>query len=178
MKNVFISYSHKDEEYKNQLIAHLSGLVRNKIIHLWDDRQIKIGDSWDATIKNKLEESDVAIFLISSDFLSSSYINEVEIKKTLERHSKGEILLIPVFLRPCDFESSEFSSLQGVPRDARFVVEFPNIDSAFLSIVKELKSLINNFEPVAKVMQNVCRSRQWSLTNWSHLQKNRQSILR
>ena len=51
MKNVFISYSHKDEEYKNQLIAHLSGLVRNKIIHLWDDRQIKIGDSWDATIK-------------------------------------------------------------------------------------------------------------------------------
>ena len=96
MKNVFISYSHKDEEYKNQLIAHLSGLVRNKIIHLWDDRQIKIGDSWDATIKNKLEESDVAIFLISSDFLSSSYINEVEIKKTLERHSKGEILLIPV----------------------------------------------------------------------------------
>ena len=151
MKNVFISYSHKDEEYKNQLIAHLSGLVRNKIIHLWDDRQIKIGDSWDATIKNKLEESDVAIFLISSDFLSSSYINEVEIKKTLERHSKGEILLIPVFLRPCDFESSEFSSLQGVPRDARFVVEFPNIDSAFLSIVKELKSLINNFEPVAKV---------------------------
>lgn len=32
--------------------------------------------------------------------------------------------------------------------------------------------------PELKNLQNVCRSRQWSLTNWSHLQKNRQSILR
>lgn len=148
--NVFVSYSHKDESYKDQLIVHLNGLVRNDIIKLWDDRQILIGQDWDASIKKKLDESDLVLFLISADFLSSSYIHDVEIKNTLVRHSNGEILFVPIFLRPCDFESSIFSTYQGVPRDARFVSTHSDIDMAFLEVVKELKQLINSFEPQIK----------------------------
>lgn len=35
---VFISYSHKDEDIKSELDAHLIGLKRNEKIEVWQDR--------------------------------------------------------------------------------------------------------------------------------------------
>lgn len=150
MKKVFISYAHKDEEYKKQFESHLSGLKRQKIIDIWDDRQVLIGDKWDDKIKQKLTSSDIVIFLISSDFLSSEYINEIEIKETILRHEKNEVLVVPIFLRPCDFESSILSKFQGAPRDTKFVSTWDDKDLAFLEIIKELKVSITNFAPVDK----------------------------
>ncbi len=148
MKKIFISYSHKDEELKKQFETHLSGLKRQSLIDVWDDRQVLIGEKWDDKIKQKLTSSDIVIFLISSDFLASEYINEIEIKQTIDRHHANEVYLAPIFLRPCDFESSILSSFQGVPRDAKFITTWDCIDSAFLSVVQELKKLINEFKKV------------------------------
>jgi len=148
MRKVFISYSHKDEELKRQFETHLSGLKRQKLIDVWDDRQVLIGEKWDEKIKQKLTNSDIVIFLISSDFLASEYINEIEIKETISRHKASEVYLAPIFLRPCDFESSILSSFQGVPRDAKFITTWDCIDSAFLSVVQELKKIISEFKKV------------------------------
>jgi len=150
MKKVFISYSHKDEELKNQFVTHLSGLTNRKLIEIWDDRQILIGEEWDEKIKTMLFESDIVIFLLSSDFLASIYINEFEIKKTIQRHNDKEVYLAPIFLRPCDFESSLLSTFQCIPRDAKFITKWDNIDSAFLEVVNELKKIIQEFKQVKK----------------------------
>lgn len=147
MKKVFISYSHKDEKFKEQFETHLSGLIRQNLIELWTDSNIYIGDKWDQKIKEKLMNSDVVIFLLSSDFLSSEYINEIEIKKTIERHNRNEVLIAPIFLRPCDFESSLLSSFQGVPREAKFISTWDDIDSAFYEVTREFKKLVNEFKP-------------------------------
>ena len=157
MKKVFISYAHKDEEYKKQFETHLSGLIRQNLIDVWTDRQVHIGDKWDDKIKQKLTTSDIVIFLISSDFLCSEYINEVEIKKTIERHNKQEVFIAPVFLRPCDFESSILSNFQGVPRDAKFISTWDDKDSAFLEVIKELRKIITEFTPIDKptVVSNI-----------------------
>jgi hypothetical protein len=150
MKKIFISYAHKDEDYKNQFEIHLSGLKRQNLIDVWTDRQVLIGEKWDEKIRQRLITSDIVIFLISSDFLASEYINEVEIKKTIARHKNKEILIAPIFLRPCDFESSILSDFQGVPRDKKFIVTWDNIDSAFLKVIEELKKIIVNFQPIEK----------------------------
>lgn len=150
MKKIFISYAHKDEELKKQFETHLSGLKRQNVVDVWDDRQVLIGEKWDEKIKNKLLTSDIVIFLISSDFLASEYINEVEIKETILRHKNNEVLIAPIFLRPCDFESSILSGFQGVPRDAKFITTWSDKDSAFLEVINELKKLINEFIPKEK----------------------------
>jgi hypothetical protein len=147
MKKIFISYSHKDENYKDQFVIHLSGLKRLNFVEIWDDRQVKIGDIWNEEIINNLYDSDIIIFLISPDFLASEYINEIEIQKTMKRHDKGEVRIIPIFIRPCDFESSILSKFQGVPRDKKFVSD-GNPDSAFLQIINELKKILTDFKPV------------------------------
>lgn len=152
MKKVFISYSHKDEELKMQFDAHLSGLKRLQLIEVWDDRQVLIGDKWDDIIKQRLLSSEIVIFLISSDFLASEYINEVEINETIIRHHRNEVYIAPIFLRPCDFASSILSNFQGVPRDARFITSWESIDSAFLSVINELKKIIADFKPEKRLL--------------------------
>ena len=74
---LFISYAHADEDYKDDLKKHLSGFKRNGIIEEWNDRYILPGKKWDDEIKRNLEESQIVLFLIRSDFMSSDYINDV-----------------------------------------------------------------------------------------------------
>lgn len=47
---VFISYSHKDKEFKEQLVKHLSSLIRQKYICLWYDNMIQPGEDLDEGI--------------------------------------------------------------------------------------------------------------------------------
>ena len=146
-KEIFLSYSHKDESYKDEFVKHLSGLKRLNIIDIWDDRQVKIGDKWDEKIKKHLSDSDIVFFLMSPDFLASEYINDTEIKNTIERHNKNEVRIVPVFVRPCDFKSSILSDFQGVPRDSKYISLWDNQDSAFVQIIQELKKILYEFKP-------------------------------
>jgi hypothetical protein len=43
---VFLSYSHKDEELRQELISHLSGLQYQGLIEPWHDRNISAGSEW------------------------------------------------------------------------------------------------------------------------------------
>jgi hypothetical protein len=44
---VFVSYAHRDEELKNELLKHLSGLRRRKVIAGWHDGEIGAGEEWE-----------------------------------------------------------------------------------------------------------------------------------
>jgi hypothetical protein len=41
MKNIFISYCHTDEAWKNKLVSHLKILEKQKLCEIWHDRDIR-----------------------------------------------------------------------------------------------------------------------------------------
>lgn len=45
--DVFISYSHKDDELREELITHLANLKRQGKITAWQDRVIEAGEEWE-----------------------------------------------------------------------------------------------------------------------------------
>ena len=47
---LFISYSHEDEDYKNQLLTHLTLLKREGLVEPWHDRTIHAGEDFSAAI--------------------------------------------------------------------------------------------------------------------------------
>ncbi len=140
--SIFISYSHKDEAYKDDLVNHLSSMKRQGVIQEWNDRQLTAGDEWDPEIRAKLEKADIILCLISSDFMASNYINDVEIKKALERYKRGEVKIVPIILRPCDLSSFPISKFQALPKDAKPISTWPDRDEAFLNVVLGLKKLV------------------------------------
>ena len=136
---LFYSYSHKDEDLRDELEKHLIMLRREGVIDEWHDRKIMAGDEWDGEIKENLERADIILFLVSADFLASDYCYGVEVTRAMERHEAGEARVIPVFLRACDWKGAPFGKLQGVPRDARPVTSWPNRDEAFTDVAKAIR---------------------------------------
>jgi len=137
---LFISYSHEDEPLKNQLLKHLQPLKRQKIIDEWHDRRLKPGDDIDHEVSTNLERSDIALFLLSVDFINSPYCYDVELEKALELHAKGQLVVIPVILRSCLWKHTPLSGLLALPRDGKAVVSWPDHDEAFVNVAEGIRS--------------------------------------
>jgi len=140
----FVSYSHKDESYKDDLVTHMASLRRSGAIASWDDRQIPIGGEWDHQIKSEMNNADVILLLISADFMNSSYCNDVEVARAMERHhdKNDPAVVVPIILRYCDWTDAPFAKLQALPKNATPISNYGDQDEAYLFIVKQIKNLI------------------------------------
>ena len=141
-KKIFFSYSHKDEALCDQLEVQLAQLKNQGIVESWHDRRIMAGSPIDKTIGEQLEESDIILLLVSSDFLASEYCYGEEMDRALERHKAGEARVIPVILRPCDWRYAPFGNLLATPKDGKAVTTWPNMDEAFLDVVSYIRNAI------------------------------------
>lgn len=143
---VFISYAKVDRDYVYKLKRHLTGLIRNGFIEDWSDLGVLPGSETVTKTKAQLEEADIIIFLISPDFINSDYINDFEIKKTIERHYKGEAQIVPVIIRPCDFSSLSLDKFNILPKNKKAISTWENEDKAWSNILLGLKKVINGFD--------------------------------
>jgi len=122
---VFISYSHKDEEFKDELVTMLAGLQRRGIIDAWQDRRIEEGDEWYQDIQDAMNDCDLAILLVSANFIASRFIQDEELPKLLEHHIDEGMRVVPVIVKPCLWQSEPvIKDLQVLPRDGKPVITF------------------------------------------------------
>lgn len=141
---VFLSYAHKDERLKNKLRTHLSLLQRQGVIADWHDRDITAGDEWKGQIDTHLKRARIILLLVSPDFLASDYCYDVELKRAMSRHRAGRAVVIPVFLRPCDWKGAPFGKLQGLPTDAEPVTarRWSSQDEAFTVVARGIRAAV------------------------------------
>ena len=139
--NVFISYAHKDEELCKRLLAHLRQMQRDSIINPWHDRQIIAGQEWAGKIDENLEAADIILLLISSDFLNSDYCNDIEMRRALERHEKGEARVIPIILCPCDWATASFGKLEALPKGDQPITTSKDEDEALLDVARGIRKV-------------------------------------
>src|SRR5215203_5275293 len=135
----FCSYSHRDEEYLNDLRIWLRGLERQGLIQWWHDREIPPGWEWEEAIDRNLRTAEVILLLVTPDFMGSDYVHENEIAKAVERHERGEARVIPIVVRPADWEWASFGKLQALPKDAKPITTWLNRDEAWLDVVRGVR---------------------------------------
>jgi hypothetical protein len=142
MAKVFFSYSHDDEQYRDQLEKHLALLKREGFIESWHDRRIQAGSALAQEIDRQLERSDVVLLLVSASFLASDYCYGIEMQRAMERHEAGEATVIPVIVRPCDWKSAQFGNLLAVPRDGKAIVTWGNSDEAYTDVARQVRRIV------------------------------------
>ncbi len=140
---VFFSYAHEDEDLRKELEKHLSILRRTGVITTWHDREIGAGRVWADRIDQHLQIAQIILLLISADFLASDYCYGVEMTIALARHEAGEATVIPVMLRPADWEGAPFGEIQWLPEGDDPVTTWPNRDEAFRSVAKGIRKAVN-----------------------------------
>lgn len=144
MKKIFISYSKADAHYLQQFENHLSALKRNGSISTWNCRQLLPGEKWDGKIKKELEEADIIIFLVSSDFLATDYIWDIEIKYAIDKENTNPdaVKVVPIIIRSCVWEDTPLSAYNTAPKKAQVITLSNNLDEAFTEAVKDLKKIL------------------------------------
>jgi hypothetical protein len=151
LATLFFSYSHVDENLRDQLEIHLSSLRRQGLIDSWHDRRITAGEEFGPAIDDHIDTADVILLLISPDFIASDYCYDREMKRALERHQRGDARVIPVILRPCDWHDLLFGKLLGTPKDGHPITKWPNVDEAFQDVVSAIKGALKRPAQSAKL---------------------------
>jgi nucleoside phosphorylase len=139
---VFFSYAHEDEQLRDKLASHLSTLRRQGIIQEWHDRQIGAGQEWAGEIDRNLEAAHVILLLISADFIGSDYCMDKELSRAMARHQSREARVIPIILRPVDWDNLPFSKLQALPTDGKAITSWGNQDEAFVNVARGIRAVV------------------------------------
>ena len=145
---VFFSYSHKDQDLRNQLETHLTVLKREGFIATWHDRKILAGTEWAREIDKHINTAQVILLLISADFLASDYCYDIEVTRAMERHNAGEARVIPIILHDCDWRTTQLGRLNALPTDGKAVESkyWHNKNEAFYDIASGIRKVIEGFQ--------------------------------
>jgi len=138
--DVFISYSHKDARWLDELMTHLKPLIREEQIAAWSDRDIRPGASWKAEIDRALRSARVGVLLVSPNFLASDFIMKHELPHLLEAAKSRGVKLLWVLVSACAFDRTPLVKLQAAYNPARPLVKLPraNRDEALNEIAEQI----------------------------------------
>jgi hypothetical protein len=141
--DIFYSYAHKDKKLRERLDTHLALLKHEGLINQWHDRDISAGKLWAEEIDAHLKNARIILLLVSSDFNASDYCYGIEMQEAIKRQVAGEARVIPIILRPCDWETAPFGKLQALPKDKKPVTTWSNRDLAFTEIAKGIRTVVH-----------------------------------
>jgi hypothetical protein len=153
---VFISYSHRDEMWKDRLLTQLGVLQQQSLLELWHDRRLEAGADWYQEISQAMAAAHVAVLLISADFLTSPFILQEEVARLMTRRQQEGLPIVPILVRPCPWKQVPWlARMQLRPIDARPLAAGNDyqIETELTAIAEEIAALIRRATPETTVAQ-------------------------
>lgn len=140
---VFCCYANQDEKYFKEIQAHFS--VTKDTINLWDSNKIRPGEHRKNAIEKALENTKIAIFLLSSNFFASKIIIN-EVNYLLKEAATKSVIILLVLVRPCNFTANQELS-QYQPMNHKFLVEMNDGEKnrLYVELVKEVTNRVREY---------------------------------
>lgn len=139
---LFYVYSRKDDALRQRLDTHLSILKREDLLSTWHDQEIIPGSLWEREISKHLNNADIILLLVSSDFIASDYCYGIQMQRALERHVAGEATVIPIIMRPTDWTRAPFAKLEALPSNGKPITTWSNRDAALAHVAQGIRKTI------------------------------------
>jgi hypothetical protein len=99
--SIFISYSHDDEKWLKKVLKVLKPLQRYyDSVDIWSDKKIMASDVWKEEIYSALGNANIAILLVSPDFMASDFITNEELQPILSKAVVEGTKILTLILRP------------------------------------------------------------------------------
>lgn len=157
---IFIAYSHQDLKFKNELKKFLRPLLNTGQAVVWDDHDIEAGQDWEAEIKKRLYGAEILLLLVSPDSLASDYFYGREVAVSLERHERGEAVVVPVILRPCHWNITSIKKIEVLPDKAKPVTTWASQDEAFTDIAHNIGAMVERRQELRSRQSELEAARQ------------------
>ena len=151
-KTIFISYSHADEKYKEEVLKTLRGLknvYQDIDFDVWSDDRIRPGQRWLEEIENALDRAAIAILIVSRDFLGSEFIMKNEIPQILRNADQKGVLIMNLVAGKSIFANnmviSEFQCVND-PNEPLKSLSDHQQDVIYTKLAEEVKNCLQEME--------------------------------
>jgi hypothetical protein len=144
---VFISYSYKDEKEKDVLLSHLDVLQRIGLIQLWSDDQIQPGDIWEMEVDQIINQAEIAILLITTNFLTSDFILGKQVPGLLQQRNQKGLVIYSLIAKACAWRTVDWLTETNIrPRNGKPIWGEAGlyVDEELATMAEELASIIRN----------------------------------
>jgi TIR domain len=139
---IFYCYAHEDKDLRDRIDKHLGVLKRLGQVVDWHDREIRAGTEWEREIETHLSTASIILLLVSADFVNSDYCYGVEMQKALEMHEKGLACVLPILVRPVDWQDAPFAKLQLLPTGAKPITRWSDPEEALEDVARQIRAVV------------------------------------
>src|SRR5271166_4250592 len=122
---VFISYSHHDRRWVDELMITIAPLLRKRTIVVWDDSKIRVGAKWKSEISAALRRAKLAVLLVSRRFLASEFISSSELPSLLEAAEKEGLVIFWIAIGHSLYEHTAITDYQAANDPSRPLNSLP-----------------------------------------------------
>ncbi len=143
--SVLCVYSSADESLKLKFQHHFSTLYQQGAVDKIQYAEIETYQNWILSFEEIRDYIDVVVFLLSAELLVSEYSQTHPLKRLFDLHYYRYITIMPVLLRPCEYENTLFNRRTIIlPENNQPLVSriWNNLDEA-------IRTVIEQFEPFA-----------------------------
>jgi len=144
---VFVSYSHIDSDYLKDVKRHFKPFLKQ--IDFWEDTKILPGMKWKDEIHKAINETKIAILLVSTDFLGSDFIANDELPPLLKAAEEEGAVILTVILKPCLFEEyDDLNQFQAMNPPSKPIskMDINEKEELFVNLVRQTKRVLKENE--------------------------------
>ena len=152
--NLFYSYSHRDSQHRASMEDSLALLKGDGLLVDWSDQAILPGKSISTEVRDKIDNADIIVFLLSPNFIASS-----ECMKEWRRAEKlatenPHLFRVPIIVRPCAWmDLLKHDDLKALPLDGKPVVKFTHADDAWQQVYEGIKAIVDELRNASVVKE-------------------------
>lgn len=141
---VFISYVCRDEEALVKLRTALAPMESAGRITTWWEGLLTPGSPVQDTILARLRAAHIVLLLISAEYVASDrHVNE-ELVVALRRQERGDVVVIPIVIRPTDWKHLPIGKLRALPSSELAITQWPDHDLAWLDVRRGIQSVVES----------------------------------
>ena len=141
---LFYSYAEEDAYLVAELDKQLKTLERLGEIKCLHKRKISPGEDWQQQIERYMNRASIILLLVSRHFIASDQHFDREMAYALKRRNENKAYIIPIMLRPGDYQKLEFGIYETLPSNGKAVTKWSDRDAAFEDIAQGISRAVQN----------------------------------
>jgi tetratricopeptide (TPR) repeat protein len=129
-------YHPEDRQIYDLLNDHLIGLYRKGLIY--EKSQVLAGATYEEQTKQRIEDVQIIVLLISRSFNRDDYYNSVELLTLLKSRAEKGVHVWPVIAKPVHWESTNFCEYEVFFGKPKSIIEYQPQDEAYRLIIEKI----------------------------------------
>ena len=112
----------------------LKPYARADEISYFDDTQLQPGEDWRSALDREIGRANVAVLLVSANFLASSFVTDIELPHVLARAKAGELSVAWLPVAASAYEKTGLNEIQALisPKRPLTAMRKPDADAALV----------------------------------------------